>query len=73
MNHGTNRIERRLQVSAILLILGLVIEALSLLGSRPFAFLVFLFLGGLLMLSGILVYLYSLVSFTPLGASRDQR
>ena len=65
MNHGINRIERRLQVSAILLILGLVIEALSLLGSKPFAFLVFLFLGGLLMLSGILVYLYSLVSLAP--------
>ena len=73
MNHGTNRIERRLQISGILLILGLVIEALSLLGSRPFAFLVFLFLGGLLMLSGILVYLYSLVSFTPPGPCRNRR
>jgi type III secretory pathway component EscR len=73
VNHGTNRIERRLQVSGILLILGLMIEALSLLGSRPFAFLVFLFLGGLLMLSGILVYLYSLVSFAPPGASRNRR
>jgi hypothetical protein len=73
VNYDTNRIERRLQVSGILLILGLVIEALSLLGSRPFAFLVFLFLGGLLMLSGILLYLYSLVSFTPPGASGNQR
>jgi len=72
VNHGINRIERRLQVSAILLILGLVIEALSLLGSRPFAFLVFLFLGGLLMLSGILVYLYSLVSLTPPAGPRNQ-
>jgi hypothetical protein len=54
--------ERRLQVSGILLILGLMVEALCLLWTRPLAFVLFLGLGGLLLGLGILVFLFSLVS-----------
>lgn len=53
---------RRLQIPGILLIAALTVEAISLFWSHPTAFLVFLFIGGLLMATGILVYLYSLVT-----------
>jgi len=54
--------ERRLQISGVLIILGLLVEALCLAWRGPLAFLVFLGLGGLLLFAGIVVYLYSLVS-----------
>ncbi len=59
---STSPLERKLQLSGILLILGLVVEALCLLGHGPIAFIVFMSLGGLLFTAGTLVYLYSLVS-----------
>ena len=62
MSLRTNPIERRLQISGVLIILGLLVEALCLAWRGPVAFLVFLGLGGLLLFAGIVVYLYSLVS-----------
>lgn len=59
---GANLLERRLQFSGILLILGLLVEALCLFWTRPIAFVLFLGVGGLLLGLGILVYLLSLVS-----------
>jgi hypothetical protein len=55
-------LERRLQVAGSLLILGLLIEALCVVWTRPIAFVVFAAFGGILLAAGILVYLYSLVS-----------
>jgi uncharacterized membrane protein len=57
-----NPMERWLQLSGILLILGLLVEALCLLWTRPLAFVLFLGVGGLLLGLGILVFLFSLVS-----------
>jgi hypothetical protein len=54
--------ERQLQVSGILLIAALVIEALSLCWNNTLAFMSFAILGGLFFASGILLFLYSLVS-----------
>jgi hypothetical protein len=54
--------DRKLQLSGLILILGLVVEALCLLGHGPIAFMLFLGIGGVLFAAGILVYLYSLVS-----------
>jgi hypothetical protein len=54
--------ERRLQYSGILVVLGLVVEALCLLWIRPIAFVVFLGAGGLLSGLGVLLYLLSLVT-----------
>jgi hypothetical protein len=54
--------ERSLRRSGILLILGLVIELISLLWAKPLAFILFAFVGGALFLAGILLYLYSLVA-----------
>jgi hypothetical protein len=59
---STSPLQRKLQLSGIILILGLVVEALCLLGHGPIAFMVFMGLSGLLFTAGTLVYLYSLVS-----------
>ena len=56
--------ERRLRISGILIVLGLVVEALSLIRIHPLAFLGFMFVGGGLLVAGIAIYLYSLVSVT---------
>jgi hypothetical protein len=53
---------RKLRISGILLILGLVVEALSLCWNNAFSFMSFVVVGGLLFASGILLFLYSLVS-----------
>jgi hypothetical protein len=62
---SANALERRLQVAGVFLILGLGVEALCLVWKGPLAFLVFLGLGGILLLAGIVVYLFSLVSVPP--------
>lgn len=54
--------ERRLRISGILIVLGLTVEALSLIRIHPLAFLAFMFVGGGLLVLGIAIYLYSLVS-----------
>jgi hypothetical protein len=58
---ATPKIERYLRLSGLLVITGLIIEALSLIWSHPTAFLVFMFIGGALMGLGILIFLISLV------------
>jgi len=61
--------ERRLRISGVLIVLGLIIEAFSLLWVHALAFLMFAIIGGLFIGLGILTYLYSLVSMpqTPPG------
>jgi hypothetical protein len=53
---------RKLRLSGILLILGLLVEALSLCWNNAVSFVSFVVIGGLLFASGILLFLYSLVS-----------
>lgn len=53
-------IQRFLQVSSVLIILGLLIEIVSLLWFHPLAFVLFAFVGTFLIGLGILVYLASL-------------
>ena len=66
MNSDGPWMERRLRISGVLLLLGLIVEAASLRWSHPTAFLVFLFGGGVFLAAGILVYLYSLL---PAGSA----
>jgi uncharacterized membrane protein YdcZ (DUF606 family) len=54
-------IRRFLQVSSGLIILGLLVEIVSLLWFHPLAFVLFAFVGAALIGAGILVYLVSLV------------
>jgi hypothetical protein len=64
MTLSANPVQRRLQISGVLIILGLMVEALCLAWRGPLAFLIFIGLGGLLLFGGIVFFLFSLVS-TP--------
>ncbi|HJX85039.1 MAG TPA: hypothetical protein VJ723_11900 [Candidatus Angelobacter sp.] len=55
-------VSRRLRLAGILVILGLLVQALTLLWNHPLAFMAFLGLGGLLLFVGIVVYLFTLIS-----------
>lgn len=58
-------IERRLRLAAILICLGLIVFILSLARVHPLAFMAFMLLGCPLILAGIVVFLYSIVSHAP--------
>ena len=61
--------DRFLRISGLLVIPGLLIEAICLLWSRPIAFVVLVVFGGALIGIGVLLFLYSLVSAAPRQAS----
>jgi hypothetical protein len=54
--------EKRIQIAGILLITGLLVEAVCLLWALPITFVIFAMVGGLLMFIGLVIFLYSLVS-----------
>jgi hypothetical protein len=64
-------IHRRLQISGVLVIVGLLAEAVCLLWSRPLAFVVLVAFGGLLISVGVLFFLYSLVSIPHSGKEHE--
>ncbi|HKI01129.1 MAG TPA: hypothetical protein VKK31_04045 [Thermoanaerobaculia bacterium] len=59
----THPLARLLRLSGLLVGLGLIVEALTLLWSHPTAFLVFLLLGGSLVAAGVLLYLYAIATY----------
>ena len=64
-----NSIDHRLRISGVLIIIGLLIEALCLMWSKPIAFVVLVAFGGALIGIGVLFYLYSLVAHSPQPAN----
>ena len=64
MNESSNysKLERRLRIFAAFIVLGLLLEMLSLAWIHPLAFLLFAFLGCGLLFIGMAGYLYSVVS-----------
>jgi RsiW-degrading membrane proteinase PrsW (M82 family) len=52
---------RLLRISGVLVISGLLVEALCLVWSKPIAFVVLACLGGAVISAGVLVFLYSLL------------
>lgn len=60
-----NSFERKLLVSGILLILGLLVEAFCVLAPGPLYFVLFIVVGGFLCTSGILIYLLALLGHKP--------
>jgi hypothetical protein len=68
------KLTRRLQLAGLLVSLGLIVEAVTLLWSHPTAFLVFLLVGGLLVAAGVLLYLFSIATYaSPTGESTASR
>jgi polyferredoxin len=57
------RVERRLRIAAVLIIIGLLIELFTLYWAHPTAFVVFMFVGGLFLIAGVLTYLFTLLVF----------
>lgn len=69
---SANLVERRLQVAAIALLIGLLLEVLCLLGKGPLAFLLFCGVCAVAFLAGILLYLQMLVSASSQPKARLQ-
>lgn len=61
---STSLLQKRLQISGILAMIGLLIEGVCLLWARPISFVIFVAVGGLLIFCGVIFFLFSLVS-TP--------
>jgi len=66
----TQPIAAKLRKSGILIILGLLVEALTLVWNHPLAFIAFIGISGLLMAIGILLYLWALVSHSTQKSAR---
>lgn len=62
MTNNANPLERRLRLSGLLLILGLLTEAICLFWARPISFVALIAVGGTLLFLGVALYLLSLVS-----------
>jgi hypothetical protein len=62
---------RRLRVAGIFVLLGLLVEVVALRWVHPAAFLVFAFIGIPLLLLGMAIYLYSLVSLRSSADGND--
>ena len=58
-------IEKRLRLAGVLVCLGLIVLLLTLVRIHPLAFVVFILVGCPLVLAGILLFLYSIVSREP--------
>ena len=62
MTDSTSRMQRKLKTAAYLLIAGLAVEGISLNWAHPTSFLLFIILGGILVVAGIAIYLIALVT-----------
>jgi hypothetical protein len=62
MNIAHMPMQTSLRLAGVLLILGLAVDLGTLLWETPMAFLLFASVGGALLVGGVAVYLYSLVS-----------
>ena len=60
-----SRLESRLRLAGILVILGLVAECICLIWSRPLSFVFMVSLGGPFVFGGIAVYLLAIASSGP--------
>jgi hypothetical protein len=61
----TTLIESRIRWAGMLIVVGLVLQMLTLLWTHPLAFMCFAMVGCPLVGAGVLLYLYSIVSHEP--------
>jgi len=62
MENQTNPIHSKLRRAGVLIIVGLVVQTLSLLWNHPLSFIAFVSIGGLFLAIGIILYLLTLVN-----------
>jgi hypothetical protein len=58
-------IEKRVRLAALLICVGLLVQLITLVRIHPLAFMAFILIGCPLVLAGLLLYLYSIVSHQP--------
>jgi predicted membrane channel-forming protein YqfA (hemolysin III family) len=79
MQTQANPIHSKLRLSGVFIILGLIVQALSLLWNHPLSFIAFVTVGGLLLAIGIVLYLLTVVNMAaavpeePAGAQPQPR
>jgi uncharacterized membrane protein len=56
------RLTKQLRVAGALIILGLIVQLASLFWNHPLSFLLFVLVGSAILVAGILVYLFAIVS-----------
>jgi len=68
------KVARRIRISGIFLLLGMLVEVISLMWSNPTAFLVFSSIGFFFFFLGLLFYLFSLVvvRWNPVPTTSEQ-
>lgn len=62
---GRAVVEKRIRLAALLICLGLSVSLITLLRIHPLAFVAFAVIGCPLVLSGIVLFLHSIVSYEP--------
>ena len=62
MTENVSRLHRKLKIAGYLLLAGLAVEGITLNWSHPTSFLLFMVLGGVLILAGIAVYLMEIIT-----------
>jgi hypothetical protein len=62
LQHQNQFINKRLRLAGMLIVIGVLVEGLSLAWNHPLSFLAFVGIGGLAMAVGVAVYLLALVS-----------
>ena len=72
MQTQTDPIYGKLRISGAFIILGLMVQALSLLWNHPLSFIAFVILGGLFQVIGIALYLLTLVNMAESPADGAQ-
>ncbi len=65
--------ERPVRIAGVLLILGLIVEALSLCWNTAASFLSFMIFGGILLGGGLLIYMYSMFAGHPASGSTNPK
>jgi hypothetical protein len=65
--------ERAVRLAAVMLILGLIVEGLSLCWNTAASFLSFMIFGGILFVGGVLIYVYSVFASQPATAPTKPR
>ena len=58
-------VEKRVRLAAVLICLGMLVQLITLLRIHPLAFMAFILITCPLVLAGVLLYLYSIVSHQP--------
>jgi polyferredoxin len=69
----SNSLDKRLRLAGILIVIGLLIQALSLLWNHPLSFIAYLVIGGLSVAIGIVVYLLTLVNLAGRTENADHQ